>query len=95
MYLPLLSVSAMHFFKKRDYTPLYALNCAIFRSFMEANKLISEEAKEAIEYLFDSIEKFYTKEEFLELLSSFGFKPVVTKEFMGGIAATIVAVKEV
>jgi ubiquinone/menaquinone biosynthesis methyltransferase len=87
--------AVLDFFKKKESNPLYAINSAIFRSFMEANKLISEEAKEAIEYLFDSIDKFYTKEEFLELLSSFGFKPIVTKEFMGGIAATIVAVKEV
>ncbi|WP_456435511.1 class I SAM-dependent methyltransferase [Thermovibrio ammonificans] len=88
-------LAVLDFFRNDSLSPVYLINSALFRSFMEANKLVSKEAKEAIEYLFESIERFFTKEEFLEILRGTGFTPLHVKDFMGGIATTIVAVKEV
>jgi len=81
-------------FFRVDRNNLYAAaNRLIFRSFMNINKLFAPSHSGAIDYLFESIENFYSVEEFIDILKENGFDVVKVRSFMGGIAHAIVAVK--
>jgi len=84
----------LDFFKIEKGNFCTATNNIIFKSFMKLNKLFLPSSSEAINYLFESIEKFYTVRKFKEVLSSYGFKVVRFKNFMGGIASALIAIKE-
>ena len=83
----------LDFFKVKDRNFCTSANEAIFKSFMELNKFVSKENRKAIDYLFESIEKFMTVNEFKELLSEEGFEVAEVKNFMGGIASTVIGIK--
>jgi ubiquinone/menaquinone biosynthesis C-methylase UbiE len=83
----------LDFFKLKDKGFCALTNETIFRSFMELNKIFSRENRKAIEYLFNSIENFFTVWEFKELLEKNGFEVAEIKNYMGGIASTVIAVK--
>jgi ubiquinone/menaquinone biosynthesis methyltransferase len=83
----------LDFFKVREKSLCTLTNETLFKSFMGLNKLISKENKRAIEYLFESIERFMTVAEFKELLEEEGFEVAEVKNFMGGIASTVIAIK--
>ncbi|WP_456456606.1 class I SAM-dependent methyltransferase [Thermovibrio sp.] len=84
----------LDFFRKENSNFSFTLNNLLFKSFMNLNKLASEENKKAINYLFESIEKFLSLKEFKEIVENFGFKVAQTKDFMGGLASTLIAIKE-
>jgi len=84
----------LDFFRASRETVLYALNNFLFKGFMNLTKFATGR-KEAIDYLFESIENFYTVEEFLELLKGHGFSVVSVREFMGGVAGGVIVRKEV
>ncbi|MEO2083758.1 MAG: class I SAM-dependent methyltransferase, partial [Desulfurobacteriaceae bacterium] len=80
----------LDFFKLDDRSICSAANNLIFRSFMKVNSIVN---REAIEYLFESIERFYTVKEFKGLLEDSGFEVTEVKRFMGGVANTVIAVR--
>ncbi|MEO2069550.1 MAG: class I SAM-dependent methyltransferase [Desulfurobacteriaceae bacterium] len=84
----------LDFFKIEKGNFCTVTNNVIFKSFMKLNKLFLPSNSEAINYLFESIEKFYTVNRFKEILSSYGFKIVRFRNFMGGIASVLIAIKE-
>jgi len=84
----------LDFFKLDGENICTITNNLVFRSFMKLNKLFLPSNSEAINYLFESIEKFYTVRRFKEILSSYGFRIVKFKNFMGGIASALIVVKD-
>ncbi len=83
----------LDFFKVKERSLCTITNETLFKSFMGLNKLVSKENKRAIEYLFESIERFLTVGEFKKLLEREGFEITEVKNFMGGIASTVIAIK--
>ncbi len=83
----------LDFFKPESDNLISLFNRSFFYQFMTINKLISKSSKEAIDYLFESIENFYTVSEFCEILKKFGFSVIKVERFMGGLATNIIAVK--
>ncbi|WP_457678536.1 class I SAM-dependent methyltransferase [Thermovibrio sp.] len=86
-------LAILDFFKLKEKSFCTITNEKLFRSFMGLNKLISEENRKAIDYLFNSIDRFLTVQEFKELLEENGFEVNEIKNFMGGIASTVIATK--
>ncbi len=84
----------LDFFRPEEKNLCSLANNLIFRSFMNINKLLVPSHSEAIDYLFSSIESFYSLREFKEVLWNSGFEVVDTKNFMGGIASNIVVIKK-
>ena len=84
----------LDFFKLENEDFCTAANNLIFRSFMKLNKIVVPSHSEAINYLFESIENFYTIKKFREILLEFGFNVVKLEEFMGGIASVLIAIKK-
>ena len=84
----------LDFFKLESEDFCTATNNLIFRSFMKLNKIAVPSHSEAINYLFESIENFYTVNEFRKILLEFGFDIVEFEEFMGGIASILIAIKK-
>jgi len=67
-------------------------NDVIFKSFMSMSKLLAPRS-EAIDYLFKSIDSFYSVEEFIAILKGNNFDVVKVRSFMGGIAHSVIALK--
>ena len=84
----------LDFFRPEKGDLYFKLNHYLFRSFMNLSR-IATKSSEAIDYLFESIEKFFTMSEFTELLKENGFKILTSYEFMGGVAGGVIAIKEV
>jgi len=84
----------LDFFKLEREDFCTAANNLIFRSFMKLNKIVVPSHSEAINYLFESIENFYTIKKFKEILLEFSFNVVKLKEFMSGIAIVLIAIKK-
>ncbi|SMP05854.1 demethylmenaquinone methyltransferase [Desulfurobacterium pacificum] len=84
----------LDFFKIKERAPVTAFNDFLFRSFMKLNGALIPSHREAIEYLFYSIENFYTVDEFSELLRENGFDVKLVRTYMGGVANTLVAIKQ-
>jgi len=84
----------LDFFRPHKESVCFTVNNLMFKGFMNLTKFATGK-KEAIDYLFESIENFYTIEEFLELLKRHGFSVVSVREFMGGVAGGIIVRKEV
>ncbi len=84
----------LDFFKLEREDFCTAANNLIFKSFMKLNKIAVPSYSEAIDYLFESIENFYTVKKFKEILLEFSFNVVKLKEFMGGIAIVLIAIKK-
>ncbi|TCK06588.1 class I SAM-dependent methyltransferase [Phorcysia thermohydrogeniphila] len=84
----------LDFFKLERDDACTVANNFIFRFFMKLNGIVVPSYSEAINYLFESIENFYTAREFRKVLLKFGFTVVKLKEFMGGIASVLIAIKE-
>jgi len=85
--------AVLDFFKVESKSLSTLTNQALFRSFMSLNKLVSQENRRAIDYLFSSIERFMSIGEFKKLLEKSGFEVAEIKNYMGGIASTVIAVK--
>ncbi len=83
----------LDFFKPEERSFYSLANNLIFRSFMNLNKLLAPCHSEAIDYLFSSIESFYSLREFKEILWNSGFEIMDVKNFMGGVASNVVAIK--
>jgi len=83
----------LDFFKLEKKSLSTLTNQALFKSFMNLNRLVSEENRRAIDYLFESIEKFMSVREFKALLEEEGFEVAEVKNYMGGIASTVIAIK--
>jgi ubiquinone/menaquinone biosynthesis methyltransferase len=82
-------------FFRIDRSNIYTTaNRFVFKSFMNVGKLLAPSHSGAIDYLFESIKRFYSVEEFLGILEDNGFNISVVKSFMGGIAHVVVAVKK-
>ncbi len=86
--------AVLDFFKPNKGDMLFKLNNYLFKSFMNLSRLITK-SKEAIDYLFESIENFFTMSEFVALLNKSGFRVLAAQEFMGGVAGGVIAIKEV
>lgn len=86
--------AVLDFFKPHKESVYFTVNNLMFKGFMSLTKFTTRR-KEAIDYLFESIENFYTLEEFVELLEKNGFSVVSVREFMGGVAEGVIAKKEV
>ena len=84
----------LDFFRIKERAPITAFNDFIFRSFMKLNGVLVPSHKEAIDYLFHSIEQFYTIDEFVNLLREKGFDVKLVRSYMGGVANTLVAIKQ-
>lgn len=84
----------LDFFKLEDESIWTAINNAVFKCFMNFNKIVVPSNSEAINYLFESIKKFYTLQDFKKVLSKFGFKVVSVKNLMAGIANSLIATKK-
>jgi len=81
-------------FFKLDRKSLSSLaNQTVFKSFMKLNGLISQENRRAIDYLFKSIDKFKSVKAFKELLEDSQFEVAEVKNFMGGVASSVIAIK--
>jgi ubiquinone/menaquinone biosynthesis C-methylase UbiE len=83
----------LDFFRVKKRNVLTTANGIVFKSFMSMNKLFIPSHSKAIDYLFKSIRSFYSMEEFCEILKNSGFKVVEVESFMGGIAHTVIAIK--
>ncbi len=84
----------LDFFKNEEANFSLILNNLLFKTFMNINKLISQDNKKAINYLFESIKNFLSLQEFKEVLKNYGFKVVKTQNFMGGLASMLIAIKK-
>ena len=73
----------LDFFKPNKEDILFKLNNYLFKGFMNLNRLATK-SKEAIDYLFESIENFFTMLELVNLLNKNGFRVLIAHEFMGG-----------
>ena len=83
----------LDFFKLEKRSISSLTNQALFKSFMSLNRLVSEENRRAIDYLFSSIERFMSVREFKALLEEVGFEVAEVKNYMGGVASTVIAIK--
>ncbi|RUM91179.1 MAG: methyltransferase type 11 [Thermovibrio sp.] len=85
--------AVLDFFKPKEKNGLFNLNRCIFNQFMKINTLVSNKNREAIDYLFKSIENFYSVGEFKEILREYGFNVKNVENFMGDVATNIITVK--
>ncbi|GEM_PF-942908 len=83
----------LDFFKIQKRTFVTAFNNFVFRSFMKLNSIFIPSHREAIDYLFYSIENFFTVDEFSKVLEENGFDVKLVRTYMGGVANTLVAIK--
>ncbi len=79
----------LDFFRSEKRAIYYLLNEFIFKSFMKFNMLSGKQQKEAIDYLFKSIENFYTLGEFKKKIDNC-FEVEFEDGFMGGVANGII-----
>ena len=84
----------LDFFRPERKDLLFKFNSYLFKGFMKLNKLATR-SSEAIDYLFESIERFFTLSQFRKTLEENGFKVLTAIEFMGGVAGGVIAIKEV
>ncbi|ADY73113.1 Methyltransferase type 11 [Desulfurobacterium thermolithotrophum DSM 11699] len=84
----------LDFFRIEKESSLTKANNFIFKSFMNFTKLVAPSHSEAIDYLFESIKKFYTVTEFKNILLESNFEIAEIKEFMGGVANVLIAIKK-
>jgi len=85
--------AVLDFFKLEKKDLLSRINKGIFYQFMNLNKVFSKSNREAIDYLFESIDNFYTVSQFEEILRFYGFSLEIAENFMGGVATNLIAVK--
>ena len=83
----------LEFFKPERRDPLFCINRSILYQFMNLHKFVSESNREAIDYFFESIDNFYTLNQFKKILNLHGFSLKITENFMGGVATNLIAVK--
>ena len=86
--------AVLDFFKPEKGNIFFKVNNCLFKGFMNLSRLATK-SKEAIDYLFESIENFFTMSEFVSLLNKNGFRVLIAHEFMGGVAGGVIAIKEV
>ena len=84
----------LDFFRLNKRNIFVTANDIVFKSFMSISKLFAPSHSGAIDYLFESIDSFYSVEEFSSILECNGFEVVEVKSFMGGIAHAVIAVKK-
>ncbi|SMO79660.1 demethylmenaquinone methyltransferase / 2-methoxy-6-polyprenyl-1,4-benzoquinol methylase [Balnearium lithotrophicum] len=85
--------AVLDFFKPEEKNGSFNLNRCIFNQFMKINTLLSNANREAINYLFESIENFCSVSEFMKILRMYGFTIKKVENFMGDVATNIIAVK--
>ena len=86
--------AVLDFFKPEKGDFYFKLSNSLFRGFMNMSKIFTENG-EAIDYLFESIDRFFTVSEFVDLLKKRGYKILDVQTFMGGVANGVIALKEV